>query len=108
MIDHVFDINDAVDVKEIDVEVPGWYPLRIRYGLFKISEKNYLLWNVVGSKHTFGVSLRLITREHSGNYKEHFILTLKKFREDLYSWIEEGLPEDWMKSYYNQFKGLLN
>lgn len=103
----IFNIDAAEDIKEIKLSVDGWLPLIINYGLFKISEKIYLLWNVVGSEHTFGVSLQLVMQQHGEKYDEHFKLTLKKFKEDLLEWAKEGLPEDWMKNYYKQFSDLL-
>jgi len=102
-----FDINYAVDIKEVNIILVGWYPMTVRYGLYKISEKTYLLWNVKGTTNTFSIPLRIVIEKHAGNYKAHFELTLIKFREDLLRWIEEGLTEDWMLNYYNNFKDFI-
>ncbi len=102
-----FDIRDAIDIKKTSLLLDGWYPLTISYGLYKISEKNYLLWQVYGVNHTFSIPLKIVMAEHGGNYKAHFEITLKKFKEDLLEWVKEGLVEDWMKDYHKQYKHLI-
>lgn len=102
-----FDINEAYNPVMIDIEIDGWKPLKIKYGFFKISEQVYVIWQVLNTSHTFGVPINFMYSHHNGVFKDHFMETLKKFREDLLEWRSEGLPEEWMKKYNYEFYGLL-
>jgi len=102
-----FSIDDVITKKTINLNVEGWKPLVIDYGLVQISKQSYLLWQIKNSDHLFNIPLSIVLQHHKGNYKEHFELALKKFREDLLVWIDDGLPEDYMKNYYKEFYGLL-
>lgn len=102
-----FDIKYATDVKEIEMSIMDWKPIKIKFGFYQVSEKKYILWQVFNTTHTFAVPLDFINENNKGNYINHFEKTLIKFRTDLLSWISEGLTEDWMKKYYYDFMGLI-
>jgi hypothetical protein len=96
-------IELAENRKKVTVDVENWKPLLIEYGLLKISKQVYLLWNVNGTNHTFNIPLSIVLKHHSGNYIEHFKLTLNQLRDDLIIWKNEIQKEDWMLYYLEEF-----
>ena len=103
----IFDIKDAYNTKKINIEVPGWKPLVAIYGLYRVSEQIYILWNIEGTDHTFAVPIEFVYKKNAGEISVHIMETLKVFREDLLSWRKENLPEEWMRKYNYEFYGLL-
>jgi hypothetical protein len=103
------DFKFFVNYQRIEISINGWYnPLLIEHGLTKISEQVYLNWRVIGTEHIFRVPLKVVTSKHGSKYEDHFKITLIKFKEDLIQWYNEGLPEDWMREYFRQFRALIH
>ena len=96
-------IENAININTLKLNIDGWITVNIKYGFYRHNNENYLLWQVIGTSHTFRCSLKIITTNHGHDYKEHFRLTLLNLKKDLKEWYQLGLPEDWMKNYYNQF-----
>lgn len=102
------DFSKLEGLKSENVRIPNWiYPLRITYGLLKLSFGKFLVWKVNGTDKVFRVELKLVTAKHSSNYTDHFILTLTEMRKDIIEWINQGLPEEYMKYYYKQYKDMI-
>lgn len=102
------EISLAENRKKITIDVKGWKPLLIEYGLLKISKQVYLLWNVNGTTHTFNIPLYIVLKHHSGNYAEHFKLTLEQLRLDLIEWKNKEIKEDWMIKHLTEFSKFTN
>lgn len=98
-------IEKAINIKSTDfLNIDGWVPLKVRYGLHYLAEKSvYLLWNVIGTNHTFNIDIRTVNELHGSNYEEHFTVILTKFRKDFMVWNSMGFPEDWMQRYYEEY-----
>ena len=97
------DINLAQNRKQVHIDIDNWKPLIVEYGLLKISKQVYLLWNVIGTNHTFNIPLSIVLKHHSGNYGDHFRKTLEQLRIDLLQWKDTEPKEDWMLFYLGEF-----
>lgn len=93
------------DTKRIihGLEPKGWYPLDIEYSYNFTAGVEMLLWQVVGTEHTFRVDALLIDQIHGENIKEHFIKALEKLAEHYHNWQQFGYPEQWRAKYTKIF-----
>lgn len=88
--------------------IEGWKPLTVQFGYnINTPRHTFLVWRVVGTEHFFTIPLKDVTSRHRSKYEEHFEMTLIKLREDILEWRTEGLPEDWMVNYNNQYSKYL-
>ena len=103
MIDFAAHTLDGVeDIKEETLTLPGWKPIKVRYGLYyTVSGQTELLWNVTGTAHTFKVPIKVIYDQHRGEVRDHFTVALQAFRRDYLSWYKDGWQEEWMKGYWD-------
>ena len=104
--DNVFSIEPIFD-KNMDVEIDGWKKLNIVYSNELVSSASYLCWKIKNTEHVFRIPTRVVYENHGLNYKEHFCLTLKTFREDFIEWKKLGFTEDWMKRYDRIFSSYI-
>lgn len=106
MDDIVFSINPSLD-KTIEIEIDGWEKIIVEYSIELFANISYLCWKVKGTHHIFRILTRVVYENHGLDYKEHFSLTLKVFREDYLDWKKIGFTEPWMKRYKEQFELLI-
>jgi hypothetical protein len=102
----VFSINPKFD-KTASLEVPGWINLKVDYSLEFQGGVSYLCWKVKNTDQIFRVQTTVVYENHGLEYSQHFILTLKSFREDYLEWEKEGFPEDWMRRYKAMFQNMI-
>lgn len=99
----VFSIEPSLD-KTVVVNPTGWVNnLIIRYGVSVHAGVSYLCWKIDGIDHIFRIQAAIVYEKHGLNFTDHFILTLKVFREDYKSWESDGFLQDWMKRYEKLF-----
>lgn len=102
----VFSIEPALD-KTVDLEVDGWEKLTVQYSVELLASTSYLCWKVKGTDQIFRILTKIVYENHGLDYKEHFSLTLKVFREDFLEWEKEEFKEPWMKRYQKMFHSLI-
>ncbi len=96
-------LEQADEVKTINLMVRGFKPLTIKYGLITISRATYLIWRVIGTSHIFKANLKIVTENHGGRYEEHFKTTLINFRKDLIDWYYDKTKDIDMSAYLEEF-----
>jgi hypothetical protein len=103
----VFSIQPSLD-KNDEVEVEGWVgKLKINYSVEILAGVSYLCWKIEETEQVFRIQASIVFENHGLNYKDHFSLTLKSFREDYLDWERQGFPEDWMKRYQKMFHQMI-
>ena len=85
------------------LEPEGWYPLDVEYSYNFTAGVEMLLWQVVGTDHTFKIDALIVDSMHGENLKGHFIKALEKFAEHYNNWKELGYPEQWRGKYTKIF-----
>ena len=105
-----YNFSNTINIKRTILNIEGWIPdINIEYGFtYDVDGKlSILIWRLEDTIHTFGIDIRTVTQKHNSNYEEHFRMTLIQFRKDLIEWVKEGLKEEWMLKYYQQFYRLI-
>ena len=90
------------------LEIDGWEKINIEYSIEWVSSVSYLCWKVKDTEHLFRIPTRVVYENHGLNYKEHFSLVLKTFREDFIEWKEAGFSEPWMQKYNKMFSRFIH
>jgi len=93
--------------KKIELTVPGWKKIEIVYAFRMYSGISWLVWKVSDTEHIFEIQHSTVIMNHGTDLKDHFILTLKVFREDYLEWKKQDFSEPWMVSYQHQFENLI-
>lgn len=103
----IFNIKDIKKTEQEIFYLEGWRSVVIvNFGYLLSSKEVFLLWNVDGTSHTFGIELKIVTKHHGAKFIDHFKKTLKKFREDLIDWSKTGKPE-YMEKYNKEFGDMI-
>ena len=103
----VFSVEPSLD-KIAVISPEGWTNnLTIQYGISVHAGVSYLCWKINETDHVFRIQAAIVYEKHGLNFSDHFMLTLKIFREDYKSWESLGFPEDWMKRYEKVFSMLI-
>lgn len=91
--------------KSFEFFLPGWKsPVIVDYTIVKMYNRVYMVWYVNKVQFPFKIEYKKLLQEDGSNYINHFSKVLTLLRNDLINWYNEGLPEDFMKEYYNLFK----
>jgi len=97
-------VNPMSEVKTLEIDVVGWKrPLKIEY-VYVDEGIPKMFWRVLGTTHTFTITLSELNSISGGDYVQHFQDALTAFRDDVMTWAAEGLKEKWMREYVYQFK----
>lgn len=103
----VLSIEPSLD-KTVSVNAPGWSnSVVIHYSVELYSNVSYLCWTIENTGHIFKIPSSIVYENHGIKYSEHFLATMKVFREDFFMWKEQGFPEDWMKRYEKLYQNLI-
>lgn len=102
----VFSIQPQLD-KSVQFEQEGWEKTEILYSTEIHNGVSYLCWKVKDTDHIFRILTATVYQKHGLEYREHFSITLKVFREDFLEWERQGFPEEWMKRYQRIFNHLI-
>ena len=102
-----FNINSGKLENFLELEIPGWKKIKIFYGFSVSSGITILHWKIENTDHIFTVPHHILILQNEENLSDHFVKTLKVFRNDFLEWKKEGFPLDWMKKYENMFNDLI-
>ena len=93
--------------KTVDIEPIGWEKVKILYSVEIHAGVSYLCWKIQDTDQIFKIQATIVYEKHGLSYSDHFLVTLKTFREDFIQWKNEGFPTDWMKRYEKMFSHLI-
>ena len=103
----IFTIEPSFN-KTVNIELDGWIKnLKVIYGVNIHAGISYLCWKIENTEHIFRIQSTIVYQNHGLKYLDHFLLTLKFFREDYLEWETQNFPEDWMKRYQTIFQNLI-
>ena len=105
--DAVFSIAPTLDKTEV-VNLEGWEPnLKVLYSVDIHAGVSYLCWKIQNTEQIFKIQATLVFEKHGLKFLDHFLITLKTFREDYKEWEKLEFPEPWMQRYNQIFHQLI-
>jgi hypothetical protein len=105
--DAVFSIDPSLDKTEV-VNLEGWEPnLKVLYSVDIHAGVSYLCWKIQNTEQLFKIQATLVFEKHGLKFLDHFLITLKTFREDYKEWEKQEFPEPWMQRYHQIFHQLI-
>lgn len=101
------DFGDLWGKSELSVTPHKWKPIKIEYGYSYVGTLINMFWRVKGTRHTFRIPVNQLNEHSQGNYEKHIEEFLEIFRNEYLSWVAQGLSEEWMREYHNEYKNCI-